>query len=323
MPGRTVQLGCRSNSTIGIAPNAATSFQLQDDVEGPEQLETMQPMSADGLVPAATGEQAIVAAFEAARDRQKVDWFEMSVAVLKNRILDMTNRQFREADYGVDSFRDFLNLYPELVEIDLTRRTPFARLRGMSSAERSPQRDSSQMRSAVRWTIRPDLWKAVVDFRSGSKYAWRAGRAEVVESATGVLEPMLPTLQPDELQSWRADFVQSLPDPVRVAFESELARWRDVSHSTGALPAHLGGRWTGYFKNLVLDRLEKWFADNSIPQPGDLVERPDSSRPSDGSSALEQLRRLVSRYVDLMTEEELLGLQIPVSVLRRVDRADG
>ena len=63
----------------------------RDDVEGPEQLETMQPMSADGAAsPAATGQQAIVAAFEAARARQKADWFEMSVAVLKNRILDIT-----------------------------------------------------------------------------------------------------------------------------------------------------------------------------------------------------------------------------------------
>ena len=287
----------------------------------------MQLMSADGAAsPAATGEQTIVAAFEAARVRQKPDWFEMSVAVLKNRILDITNRQFREADYGVDSFGEFLNLYPELVEIDATRRPPLARLRGIISSERSTQPDSAQTHSSGRWTIRPDLWKAVVDYRSGARYVWNVGHAEVVEPADsmdGDPTALLPTLRSDDLQGWRADFVQSLPDPVRLAFASELARWRDVSHSTGALPTHLRGRWTGYFRNLVLARLENWFTDNGVARPADLIERAGSNRQPEARSSLEQLRRLVSRYVDHMTEEELLGLQMPISVLHRIDRSDG
>ena len=271
-----------------------------------------------------SGQQAIVAAFEVARDRGRPDWYEMSIAVLKNRILDVTNRQFRESEYGVETFGEFLALYPEIVEVDGSRRPPRARLSGVNVSDLAEQHETLAARGG-HWTIRPDLWRAVVDYASGTRYEWIDGRAVPVEGEAAVerSDRSLPTIRPEEVQRWREQYVQLLPSPVRDAFESQLVRWRDVTHATGGLPMQLRGRWTSYFKVQVLARLEEWFRDANTNAPDDLVDR-TSARPQPRStSSVDELRRLVSRYVDEMTEDELVGLHIPLSVLSRVHRSDG
>ena len=47
-------------------------------------------------------------AFQRAKHAGKADWNEMTSAVLKSRMLDITGNNFNEADYGYFNFTEFL-----------------------------------------------------------------------------------------------------------------------------------------------------------------------------------------------------------------------
>ena len=73
----------------------------------------------------------IKAAFEQAREAGKTDWQAMRSAVLKNRILRL-DEEFDERGWGADSFREFLELYPDLLEIDTRSSAPCPTRQGWS-----------------------------------------------------------------------------------------------------------------------------------------------------------------------------------------------
>ena len=50
----------------------------------------------------------------------------MSVAVLKNRLLDLTDREFRESDYGAATFLEFVRLESAILDIDVNYTPPKA-----------------------------------------------------------------------------------------------------------------------------------------------------------------------------------------------------
>ncbi len=50
----------------------------------------------------------------------------MTLAVLKNRVLDHTDRSFDEARWGAGSFREFVGMFPEVVSVDSSTRPPTA-----------------------------------------------------------------------------------------------------------------------------------------------------------------------------------------------------
>ena len=278
-----------------------------------------------GQAPVELGQQAITAAFEAAQARGKEDWFQMSVAVLKNRILDLTNRNFRETEYGVESFAEFLRLFPETIEVDPSTRPPTVRLlaaAGLADGV-TPPIPAPQRRG--RWSIRPDLWKAAVDYASGARYGWADGSAVVIDATTEQASDLLvlPTLSEEANHIWRSEFVQSLPIPVQDGFARPLTRWRDVAHSTGALPTQLRGQWSAYFKGRVLKHLEEWFLNEGIPVPADLIQSDGPNHEREAGSPTDRLKRVIGRYLDHMTEAELLALPIPISAIQRADRVNG
>src|SRR5271157_2021777 len=107
-------------------------------------------------------------AFGLARQSGKPDWWAMTIPVLKNRLLLLTNKTFKEADFGATSFRDFLNKIPDTVRVDDNSPPGFVILRSAA-----PERHERSSQSAFRGErIRPDLWRAVLDYSSGRKYVW-------------------------------------------------------------------------------------------------------------------------------------------------------
>jgi hypothetical protein len=265
------------------------------------------------------GRATIVSAFEAARARGKEDWYEMSVAVLKNRMLDVTNREFDESEFDAESFSEFLRLFPELIDVDTAQRPPRVRLKGVEASSGGTHRSKNSNPRTGRWTIRADLWNAIVDYESQSAYYWENGQAHAVAAASDAEGPILPTITPAVSALWRDEFVGGLPSPVQSAFEADLTRWRDVSHATGALPPQLRGQWTTHLKSCILDRLNQWFGEQGLDAPTDLVAHgPSTDRPPLESS-VEELRDLVMRYIQTMSKRELLSLSIPLSAIVRVD----
>jgi len=59
-----------------------------------------------------------------ARHTRKPDWYRMSAAVLKNRLLLLTDRQFDEADYGASTFNAFLKTGTGFVSLDPSTHPP-------------------------------------------------------------------------------------------------------------------------------------------------------------------------------------------------------
>ncbi len=272
------------------------------------------------------GRRLIQAAFDVARGSGQENWRLMTVAVLKNRILDLTNREFDETRWGAHSFREFVELFGDTVELDVSTRPPTVELRvGPPPASSTTRRDQGAPSTAAgpRVTgpdrrIRPDLWRAVLDYSSGAVYVWDQGRAIGVvpsELREGDLRPRLPTIGESELGKWRRSFAagSSSDEPERM--RESVARWAEERLPDASLPRNLRRRWNGELKQRVLTRLEEWSVTEGIPLPTDVVQAAEA--PFRDEPATEQLRDLVIRAVHGMSREELEQLRLPPAALLR------
>src|SRR5262245_29507279 len=105
-------------------------------------------------------------AFDRARSSGKEDWHRMTVPVLKNRLLLVTEGTFRESDFGAVSFRDFLKRLPGgVVPLDESQNPAVVQLVTDEIPHRGEHRPFFPR-------IRPDLWRAVLDYSSGRRYSW-------------------------------------------------------------------------------------------------------------------------------------------------------
>ncbi len=59
-----------------------------------------------------------VQAFADARAGGKLDWQNMNLSVLKNRLLQQSERSFRETDYGGKTVKELVERFPDLLKID-------------------------------------------------------------------------------------------------------------------------------------------------------------------------------------------------------------
>jgi hypothetical protein len=94
--------------------------------------------------PAATSfhdpRKLIRAAFKMARDRGKPDWRRMTTAVLKNRMLLLSERSFHERTYGASTFLAFIPQFDDLVKLDNTTWPPTVEyVEDLSSSDGNPR----------------------------------------------------------------------------------------------------------------------------------------------------------------------------------------
>jgi len=249
-------------------------------------------------------ETLINTAFRVARDRGKPDWPRMTIAVLKNRLLQLSRNSFNERSYGATSMRELLLRFPTLVTLR-DGQVELVSAANEAAAESSP--------SPVRRRVRPDLWRAIVDYSSGQRYTWDAeqGLARPAQEAD---EIFLPTISQTEMQAWRGEFTAlhgSTP---------ALLRWRDDGLGSDALPGALKGEWNGFVKTRVAERLEAWFRDRGEAPPK-VLEAPPATAPP--VSRVERLRRLVLDCVAVMTEDELTELRLSPDLLLRATSEPG
>jgi hypothetical protein len=260
-----------------------------------------------------------LAAFAAARRRGRQDWQKMTVAVLKNRILDV-DPEFREEDWGARTMVDFAGEFADLVTLDRAPKPPIVQLRDSHVSQVLDEVPSSAAPSAPGpsgdWRIRPDLWQAVTDYRSGCRYIWDGSTAVAISAHADPDDQdlQLPSVDRDELRGWRAEFIAEQGGS---ELSTALANWVEMKLPGSALPGRLRVRWLIFRKRRIRDLLAKWFDEHGIEPPGDLVE---TARRHDGGShaETEQLRALVVRSVNGMTRAELEALQLPSTALLRI-----
>lgn len=249
----------------------------------------------------------IVAAFEVAAKSGRSDG--MTAAVLKNRMMQLSAGGFDEKELGFESFSAFLAANTDDLEIDRSARPVLVRLRGQVPVSQKPTPEES-----VR--IRPDLWRAVMDYSSSAVYAWNpeSGLAERAEVG-GDPSFVLPTLVPAELHDLRSRFEAKHRAAGTETERVRLAAWLDNDLGTSALPPRLRGIWNHVLKEAAQERLVGWFAQRGIVPPkivqiGEVRER----------RKVDELRDWVRAVVDVMSDEELRALDLPAGATFRAGR---
>lgn len=258
-------------------------------------------------------EALVRAAFAAARTRKKTGWEEMRLPVLKNRLLDLTDRQFSEMEYGADDLRQFVAMLSTIVDVIQKEGGGLVvRLRDDQLATLGPAAALHPVEDKLKGSrVRQDLWRAVLDYSTGADWCWDLETARAYRSSErpgGAL--ILPTVRPEDLGSWRRSFVELNADALSSEEKVRLADWADRGLTTSALPVRLRGPWNSLLKHHVVNRLREWFTVHEIPAPLDLLVSPTS--PNE-----EALRSLVHRWVDKLEFAELLSLPIPMSAVWR------
>ncbi len=262
---------------------------------------------------AAEGERLIKAAFDQAHASGKPDWQEMRSAVVKNRILQLAPT-FDERAWGVKTFREFLELFPQLVEVDTAARPPLVRLREGGDISTVQTSDRVMARRGARMRIRSDLWRAIMDVRDKGAYYWDG---VIAQQGEGDENLRLPTATPDDLREWRKEFVSSaLSEAGRAHMPTDqLLRWQDEAMSSHTLPAAIRASWIADLKKHVQERLEAWFSEKGIEAPQDLVTAERRGVASDTEP--DNLRAFAISAIEGMTRSELEQLRLPVLVMLR------
>ena len=179
-------------------------------------------------------EHLVVTAFQAARTSGKTDWRTMKLAVLKNRLLQGSNRAFRESNYGEASFRDLLLRLSDVIQVDgdsVELKTLNVEGRTDEHVYGNPQTNPA---AGDRQRVRPDLWLSIIDYSSGKTYTWDVSSHRVRGGEPGDTL-VIPTLSRQEMSNWRREFADQHHRP------AELDKWQEAELGVQALPEALRG----------------------------------------------------------------------------------
>ena len=202
-------------------------------------------------------------AFEKAKESGRPNWYGMDVGVLKNRMLDLTNHDFRESDYGAPTFMEFVRSHSDVLELDETRWPPAVTLKGVNQ-------ESESTSASVRTQVRLDLWQAVMDFSGGARYVWdndeRAARPASDSAADG---PAMPTITVELFTKWKKAFADGVDDAEQ---DARFKDWVEHLRPANFLAARVRYRWNDYLKKEVENHLIAWFQRQKLPLPVDLSE---------------------------------------------------
>lgn len=258
-------------------------------------------------------ENWVLAAFRQARTAGKPDWYLMLAGVLKNRILQLSGRAFREEDFNEQSFLEVLFQFPQLISVDLIHRPPIVELTPEFRRSLEVDAPARPLTQPV-GRIRRDLWNAVLDYRRPETWVWD----EESQLALAVLYPRIsavrmPTANDGLVREWREEFAAGQQRTFASVRDGELAEWITNGRAT-LLPPSLRREWSAFIKAKVLAQLAEWSRQNSIPLP----ELYEGTASTSRESEVLQLRALLTRAISSMTLEELHRIQIPASVILRI-----
>ena len=254
-------------------------------------------------------QQLIERAFVQARRSGKPEWWVMAIPVLKNRLLQITGQKFKEADFGASSFREFLQQNADVLLIDDSFMPGAVTLKSASSL---PAASSSATQHRDR--IRPDLWRAVLDYSSGNSYVWDTLSSTAVIGTETNDAPSLPTLSAEAFKEWKSEFLATLPP--QEADGDRVKEWQEQSLPTVVLPSAVRFSWNRFVKHKVQRTLTEWFEGHRIPAPP--LTQFQAAPTESFRDETEQMRQFVIECVRKMSKEELERLSIPSGAAFRV-----
>lgn len=237
----------------------------------------------------------------------------MTVAVLKNRLLTLTNGEFDETQYGAQTMREFINLALDVVTIDNAKTPPLVTLRGEATGQDAEP-------SPAKTQVRADLWHAIMDYSRRVTFVWDPESRRAREALPGENLLAFPTISENDLRGWRKSFVdQQALLALDAGAREKLQAWQERILPSSVLPRPLAAAWHLELKERVVTLLRSWFAEQAIEEPPDLLQ-PFVLPGSESKSAkpdIEALRQIVIECIEVMSERELSELRVSPAVLLR------
>lgn len=269
------------------------------------------------LLSLSDAEPLILKAFRQAQESLKTEWTAMAVPVLKNRLLQLSSKSFRESDYGSPNIWHFVTQFPKVIATEGVRPRERVRLIEPENVEANERETPAALDPAGMGRIRQDLWRALFDYSAQETFVWdeAKGRARVRSELDPESAPVLPTLSAEDMNELRAEFVR-LQEKVSDHDAVRLDEWVTRGGPTVALPRLYRGLWNAHLKSHAANTLRAFFLSEGLDVPKDLVER--VSTHVEPEREVERLRRLAHRYIDAMTAEELARLSIEMAVVLRI-----
>ena len=220
--------------------------------------------------------ELVRAAFLQAQRKQGPDP-AMNLAVLKNRLLQITDRRFDPRDYGAKDMRAFVAwLHPDviiregqpnslrmiqLLEASTTQPSTASPIDPVAPVSPSPAPVlvESGSQSLASGRIREDLWDAVMDYASGRTFVWDEEQGYARPAQTGDQQPRMPTITPIELAEWRITFLNAHKQELSGADLVSAQRWQEHKLQTNYLPVALRHPWNRELALRVRQRLQEFF----------------------------------------------------------------
>ena len=242
--------------------------------------------------------------------------------VLKNQLLDLTNRAFHESDYGWPNMKFLPRGFPDLLQLEDTNAHGSARILDNAVAivaAAASEGETGSVFSAIasRLHVRQDLWDAVIDYRSESTYVWDPDSGRAVRSTNPAEDHRrrFPTVTADNVRSWRDECAQDWLVTHPGSARDDVERWVQIPRQL--VPQLLIRQWQALQRNKVVGIVEQFFATESLPLPADAF--PSSRVPERyfGSDSQLTPRQLLHAAAAVMTDRELEALQLPLAIVVR------
>lgn len=165
----------------------------------------------------------------------------------------------------------------------------------------------------ARWRIRGDLWHGMTDPREVGTWLWDGETAThyPADAVPDDVGPALPTLAAEDLRQVRQAFAA---EQATSRADETLGRWTTELLPDSVLNSTVRGRWNAHLKDVVLNRIRRWFAEAGLELPHDLIQEP---RAPDVDDDLQQLRQLAVECVRVMTRAELAEIRLSPAVVLR------
>ena len=259
----------------------------------------------------------LLRAYEKARLSGKPNWTSMTTAVLKNRLLALTDGTFDEAEYGASNFTEFVLQNQSILSLDRSVFPPLVELIETTSISHPPA-DVAVAESGYR--IRSDLWRAVLDYSSGTQYVWDVAASLAIPADKNDNERTIPTATQSVQRKWREAFRNTIEGTTNAEEESQINSWIDRHLAASHLPDRLMAKWNDCFREHVRNHLLNWFSESDLNPPDDLIS-PFKRKSDVLSPETEGLREFVLSVIRTMTHEELTRLLLPPAAVLRSQRS--
>jgi len=169
------------------------------------------------------------------------------------------------------------------------------------------------------------LWRAVLDYKSGRRYAFSRSAHTTAAFAEADPEPadsvLVPTISAGDMQAWMEQFAAQQHAATETKLRAALGE-DDASRAFEKQTRLISGlerRWRRTVRTHVTARLRSWAGTNSIPLD-DLVADPSDEVAADLPGDLDPegaLRQRILRALSAMPLNELLRIPVPIEYILR------